>query len=168
MKTLACILLLLPALAFGCPNLTGTYHCDVKKFDTNTVLHVDIHIETNDNVYTLSTTRPGIEPVRWVADGIENSYLAPIPDGIIIHTIKVSCENNKMHLIETQKWYHDISPEELKPDTPPVKFVSISEFLSLDTNGNLVRDDTWTKGNLGESKTENIPMTCNKIKEEQK
>lgn len=169
MNKLIYLLLLLPSLASAaCPILTGNYHCEVKKLDTGRTVGVDIDIKTKDNVYTLSSKKPGVGSVEWVANGITRRYLAPIPDGVIVHSTTITCEGNKMHLFESQKWYHDVSVENFKEEAVPAREVSISEFLSLDDQGNLIRDDTWTKGNPGESTTENIPMVCTRIKEETK
>lgn len=168
MKKIALLLLLLPSLAFACPNLTGNYHCEVKKLDTGLTVGIDIGIKTEDNVYTLSSKKPGVGSVEWVANGATRRYLAPIPDGVIVHSTTVSCEGDKLHLIESQLWYHDATVENFKEDMIPARSTSISEFLSLDGQGNLIRDDTWTKGNPGGSTTENIPMVCTRTKEETK
>ena len=169
MKKLIYLLLLLPSIAFSCPILTGNYHCDVKKLDTGNTSSFDLRIETTGNEYEISILNAtDIPKLKWVANGEQKSYIAAIPGGVIFHSLLLTCEDNKLHLIESQKWYHDQTPETLQTDDIPSRALTLSEFLSLDANGNLFRDDTWTNTTIGGSKIENLPLTCNKIKEEQK
>jgi hypothetical protein len=166
MNKLIYLLLLLPSIAFSCPDLTGNYHCDVKKHDTGSVSSFDVRFETNENRYTISILNAaGIPPLNWVADGTTKDYVAPIEDGVIYHSFILTCEYSKLHLIEFQNWYHDQTAETLKPGDEPSRAVALSEFIYLDADGNLLRDDIWTTSTMGTNKTEIIPLVCNKIKE---
>ncbi len=163
MKKLAYLLFVLPAFAFACPDLTGDYHCSYKNRETGAPIVVDIHIKFEyPNSYTISLLPTDDDPMRWTADEAVHGNLHHTPEGDVITKSTLACEGKKLHLNVDQVWYHDEEGGIRQGAVPAIEH-HLSQFLSLDKDDNLFREDNWVDGKVGKITEEHMPITCTRL-----